>query len=306
MIFDVLIPQLIPLYILIAMGFIGGRFMDVNLASMATISIYFISPVVVFGAVAQLDLHPEYLLLPVGLAVLAGIVTFASYHIASLMFRDKLANLAAMGSPQGNSGYFGLPVILALYGGGASGIYLMSNIGAEIIAITVGYYFGARGNFNVRDSVMKVIKLPVIHGLWLGLVWNVAGFELSRNALDYWTYFTGAWVVIGMMLIGVALGQLPRFRINLKLLTFLSVIKFGLWPLMISGAIALDQLFFQAFTPEIYGMMMVWSLCPLMGNLVAYAAQLDVNPDEAAMCVLITTVIALFYMPLILSLSGFL
>lgn len=306
MIFETLIPTLIPLYILIAMGFIGGRYMDINLQSMATITIYFISPVVVFGAVGQLDLKPEYLLLPVGLAFASTIVTFISYQAANFIFRDNLANLIAMGSPQSNSGYFGLPVVLSIYGAGASGLYLMTSIGAEIISITVGYYFGARGSFDVRESLLKVLKLPVLHGLWIGLIWNVSDLGFSKSFLDYWTYFTGAWVVLGMMLIGVALGKLLRFHVNWKLLSYLSFIKFIFWPLLIFAVILFDRAFSMIFDEQVYGLLMIWSLCPLMGNLVAYAALLNVRPDEAAMSVLISTLFALLFMPFVLSITGFL
>lgn len=280
--------------------------MDVNLASMATILIYFIEPVVVFGAVAHIKLQPQYFVLPVSLAAASITITLVSYQGAKYVFdRSNFPNLIAIASPTSNSGYFGLPIILAFFGVEASGIYLMGNLGADIVMVTMGYYFGACGGFDVRESIIKVLKLPVLYGIILGLLYNLTGYELSSTFQSYWTYFTGAWVVVGMMLIGVALGKLIHFRINFKLLSYLSLVKFGLWPLMIFLAILFDRNITQAFDSEVYAMFMVWSLCPLMANTVAYAAQLNVRPDEAAMCVLITTIFALFYMPLVLYFTGF-
>ena len=304
MIFEVLIPNLIPLYILIAMGFAAGRYMDVNLHSLATLLIYFVGPLVIFGAVAQMPLRLEFLYLPVCLGAASLFVTLLSYKFAKVVFqRTNFPNLIAMASPTCNSGYFGLPVVIALFGAEASGLYLLGNVGAEIVMVTVGYYFGARGNFNARQSIIKVIRLPMIYGLLAGLAFNALGYELNETFISFWTYFTGTWVVIGMMLIGVALGKPERFTINWKLLNFLSAIKFILWPGIIFLAIIFDQNITQAFDPVIYGMFMVWGLCPLMANTVAYAAQLNVRPDEAAMCVLLTTFMALFLMPLGLHLT---
>lgn len=304
MIVQTLLPNLIPLYALIAFGFAGGRWMDINLHSMAVMAIYFIAPIVIFGAVAQVDFQPEYLALPLVLAFISFTVTMLSYNLARRFFPAKMASLIGMASSTGNTGYFGLPLILAIYGADQTGIYILGNYGAEVVAITLGYYFGARGNFHVKDSLMKLVKLPVIHGLWIGVVWNIMALPLPDSFLNYWGHFTGAWVVIGMMLIGVALGKIPKFELNFKLIGWLSVVKFLIWPLLVGLFIWLDQSFFGLFGADIYGMFLIFSLCPLAGNVVAFAAQLDVHPEEAAMAVLISTIIALFYIPLVFVFLG--
>ena len=52
-ILSLLIANIIPLYILIVVGFIGGRFLDINLPSIATIAIYILAPIVNFGATSS-------------------------------------------------------------------------------------------------------------------------------------------------------------------------------------------------------------------------------------------------------------
>lgn len=304
MIVQTLLPNLIPLYALIAFGFAGGRWLDINLHSMAVVAIYFIAPIVIFGAVAQVDLQPEYMALPLVLAVISFSITMVSYRLARLIFPAKMASLIGMASSTGNTGYFGLPLILAIYGADQAGIYILGNYGAEIVAVTLGYYFGARGNFHVKDSLIKLLKLPVLHGLWLGVVWNLLNLPLPESFLNYWGHFTGAWVVIGMMLIGVALGKIPKFELNFKLIGWLSVVKFLAWPLLVGAFIWTDQNYTMLFDTDIYGMFLIFSLCPLAGNVVAFAAQLDVHPEEAAMAVLISTLIALFYIPLVFLIVG--
>ena len=74
-----------------------------------------------------------------------------------------------MGSVTGNTMYFGLPVIIALLGPEWVGVYALLGLGSFLNEVGLGYFFGARGNATIKGALLKVIKLPVIHAIWLGL-----------------------------------------------------------------------------------------------------------------------------------------
>ena len=59
-----LLGQLVPLLILIGLGYVAGRWLQVQAHALAMIAIYFLAPVVNFGGVAQLKFQSAYLLLP--------------------------------------------------------------------------------------------------------------------------------------------------------------------------------------------------------------------------------------------------
>ncbi len=294
---SLLVANIIPLYILIALGFIAGRWMDVNLPSMATIAIYILAPIVNFGAMAQMKFTPEYMLLPPIFLAGSIIISFIAYKISQKIWKNSTANLIGMGSVTGNTLYFGMPVILALLGPEWIGVYVFIALGTMISEITLGYYYGARGNANVKEALIKVAKLPIIHGVWLGLAYNLSGLDLPQSFTRYWDYSIGAWVIIGMMIIGVALAKQNRLEVDLKLLASMFAPKFILWPLFGFSIILLDQAYFQAFEPEVHMMLAVMTSVPLAGNLVAYAATLNLHPERAAAAVLISTIFALFTVP---------
>jgi hypothetical protein len=292
-----LIANIIPLYILIVLGFISGRWLDVNLPSIATIAIYILAPIVNFGALAQMKFTPEYITLPFiifGISTLVGVLT---YTLAHKIWKNNMANLIGMGSVTGNTMYFGLPVVLALVEPEWIGVYALMNLGLFINEVGLGYFFGARGHATLKGALIKVLSLPVIHAIWLGLIYNFLGFGLSDTFLRYWNYAIGAWVLIGMMIIGVALAKQSRLDIDLKLLASMFIPKFILWPLLGFGVIIADITTFQAFGPEVYLMLAVMSAVPLAGNLVAYAATLKLHPEKAAAAVLISTILACITVP---------
>lgn len=292
-----LIANIIPLYILIAMGYIGARYLDVNLHSMAMIAIYFISPVVVFGAITKIEFQLNYLLLPLVLFITSASIGVGAYALASRFFDNKLPNLIGMTSTNGNSGYFGLPIVLALFGPAAAGIYLMMTTFIELCTNTVGYYILARGNFSIRDSLRKVATLPPLHGMILGLVWNFAALPVPDIFYTYWERFAGAWIVIGMMIIGVALGKQDKLPVNWKLIGWMMSLRFIVWPLAMLAFVMLDVALLQLYDPRIHTLLILIGVIPHAANSIAFAAQLKVCPEDTATVVLISTCFALFYVP---------
>lgn len=304
MVLEILLPTILPLYLLIFLGYIGAKYMDMDLHSLAVISIYFVSPVVIFGAIVEIDFQPEYVLLPFVFFIISAVIGVAFYKITNRVFADKRANLVGLTSTNGNSGYFGLPIILAFFGPEAAGLYLMITTFIEFSTNTVGYYIMARGNFSIRQSMIKVLSLPPLYGMLLGLAWNFADLPLGETFNTYWDYFAGTWVVIGMMIIGVAIGKMPYLHIDRKLLTWMMAARYLAWPVASIGFILLDRLYFQMYDGVVHTLILLIGVIPHAANSVAYAAQLKVCPEDAATVILISTCFALFFVPLTFFLMG--
>ncbi len=295
---QLLIANIIPLYILIALGFVAGKWLDVNLPSMATVAIYILAPIVNFGAMAQMTFTPEYLALPIIIFIGSVTIGTISYKTTQKLRKNNTANLVGMASVTGNTMYFGLPVILALLGPEWVGVYALLNLGTFLNEVGLGYFFGARGEATVKGAALKVLKFPVIHAIWLGLLYNFSGLSLPSAFVQYWNYTIGAWVLIGMMIIGIALSKQSRLDVDLKLLANLFVPKFIIWPLFTFAIILADIYYFQAFGQEIYMMVAIIGAVPLAGNLVAYASNFNLQPERAAAAVLISTILAFITVPL--------
>ncbi len=292
-----LIANILPLYALIALGFISGRWLDVNLHSMAIVAIYILAPIVNFGALARMEFTPEYMLLPVFAFSASSIIGIVAYNIAKVTWKNNRANLVGMASVVGNTMYFGLPVVLALLGEQWAGVYALLNLGIFLNEVGLGYFFGARGNATMKGALIKVLKLPVIYAIIFGLIYNLSGLELPDAFLRYWNYAIGAWVFIGMMIIGVALGKLEKLEVDWKLLFNLFIPKFVAWPLAGFGLVLADLHYLHWYGNEVHTMLVIITSVPLAGNLVAYSATLKLHPEKAAAAVLISTILGIFTVP---------
>ena len=303
-VFASLFLNLLPLYALIFAGFVAGRYLNVDRQSIGTLAIYIFMPVVMFGFVADLDFKLEYVILPFLLYGISAVVALSFLNLGKKIYGDNQANLMAMCAAMGNTGYFGLPLVLLFFPKELIAIYIFMNLGALIFEATIGYYIAARGNFDVRTSLMKIVGFPGIYAIALGLVFNQTGVELPEIFWTYWTHFKGAYVVVGMMIIGVALSQLDRFVFGVRFVSLTFAGKFMALPLLAFAFVMIDRIWLHWFEKDIHHLIMIISIVPPGANIAAFATKMNLQPEKAATTILIGTVFALFYIPLMIWLMG--
>lgn len=304
-IFLLLFTNLIPLYLLIGAGYFAGRYMNADRQTLANITIFIFVPVVNFGFITHLDLKFSYLLLPVLAYVLQFCIAFMFLKIGRIVYGDSRANLLSLCSAMANVGYFGLPLALLLAEESWIGVYMFMLLGFVLFEGTAGYYLAARGNFTVKDSLIKLAKFPTIYATILGVIVNQIGWHMPPLFETYWGYFKGAYVLLGMMIIGVALAHSKKIVIAPKFLALSFLGKFVVWPLAVFGLIWLDRSVFHVFEEEVHKLFFVISIVPPAANVAAFASQLDLRPEKAASTILIGTIFALFFIPAALILARF-
>ncbi|WP_289019891.1 AEC family transporter [Desulfobacter postgatei] len=297
--------NLLPLYAIIAAGYFAGRVFKVDIRTMASLSIYFFLPVVIFGFVSNMAFKPLYIMLPAFIYIDSTITALSFYALGKRIYKkDSRANLMALCSAMGNTGYFGLPLVLLFFNKDTVGIYVFMMLGVSIFEATIGYYIAARGNFNVRDSLIKLLKFPSIYAIATALIVNAMDIELPDMFWTYWTHVKGCYVIIGMMIIGVVLGSMRTLVFDLKLTALVFIGKFLAIPLLGGLFIWLDRAVLHMFTTDIYHLIVLITIVPSAANVVAFSAQLNVQPEKAATTVLAGTIFALFYIPTVVWLIG--
>jgi len=297
-IFSALLLKLLPLYFIVFVGLLAGRYLGVKKESIAPLLIYIIAPVVIFNGVITTPLTTATLSLPVLFFVLACIFCAAFYFIGGFIWKGSEKNILAFTAGTGNTGYFGLPVVLALFGDEFLGIAVLSTLGFILYENSVGFYITAKGNHTAKEALKKVLMLPALYAFFVGVVINVSHLELSPLVFDTIASFRGAYIVLGMMLIGLGLSQVTRASLDYAFTGVSFLAKFFAWPIVIGLVIFLDLKYLHVYDPGIYKVMLLMSIVPLASNTVAYAAALNVHPEKAAISVLLSTLFALIYIPL--------
>jgi predicted permease len=298
--FHQLFPTFLSIALLVGLGYVLGKLHQVDLKSIAHLLIFGFVPVVVGGAVAQLTFTPEVLLLPfVGFA-LCCVVGFISLWLGRRLVDDKLAvYLLPLAVGSGNVGFFGLPVAIALLGNDHVGTYMLAILGAVIYDGTIGYYYVARGNLTVSDALRRVARLPVLYGMAIGFILSIMQIGLPAPLMKFWEVAKGAYICLGIMLVGLALANQKHFKWDYQLIGVGLFGKF-LMPTTALGLIVLDKVLTNLLSPIMAQCLIVIAVCPIASNTTAYAAQNDMPVQKAASLVMISTVLAIVALPFVL------
>lgn len=299
-IFFTILIKLIPLYLMILLGYIASRRLSAQKETVAKMLIYIIAPAVIFYGAYTTPISAAYLSLPILFYILCSLLCLLFLAIGTWIYkRDTTKNILAFTAGTGNTGYFGLPVISAVLGEQAFSIAVLSILGFVLYENTIGFFITARGNFTARQSVLKVAKLPTIYAFAVGLTLNLLHVQLGEIAVTTIGQFKGAYTLLGMMIIGMGLASVSIKNIDTKFLSLTFFAKFCVWPILMGSLILLDQHTLQFYSPAIHNVMLVMSIVPLAANTVALATELKTHPEKAAVAVLLSTLFALFFIPLI-------
>lgn len=304
---DTLIPviyKILPLYLFITLGFVAGKRLQIDKESIAKLLIYVIVPIIIFHGAFSADPTVGLFMVPVTFFILASAICLVTFKIAKHFWSDATPNLLAFGAGTGNTGYFGIPVAVALFGEQSLSFVVFATLGMVLYENTVGFYVTARGHHTPREAIQKILRLPTIYAFLAGLLLHAFFTSTSPVYLDTITLFRGAYSTLGMMLIGLALAQVSIKQIDWRFTTVSLLIKFLAWPALMLGVLWLDGLTLQLFSNEVRAVMLLMTLTPQAVNTISYATVLRTHPEKAAVCVAASTLLALVTIPLTLSWLG--
>ncbi len=101
--FFTLLDKIYPLYLIVASGFVAGRFLKADKSTISSILIYIVAPVVVFNGVATAPDNSAYLLLPVIFYMVAFFLSLIFYYVGSLFWKTSERNLLSFIAGSGNT-----------------------------------------------------------------------------------------------------------------------------------------------------------------------------------------------------------
>ena len=290
--------KILPLYFLVLLGYISGRYFNVSKETVANLLIFFIVPFVVLSGVWSSSFDGSLIYLPLLFFTLATVIGGIFFIVSGTLWKGSEKNVVAFAAASGNTGYFGLPLVLALFGPEYLSIAVLSTLGLILYENTIGYYMVARGSFDTKQAVMKLIALPAVYAFLLGVILLALTIPIGEGMATLFANFRGAYTVFGVMLIGIGLAGVTRNNIDLPFVVLAFTAKFLAWPVASISVILLDMQSFHLLDPSAYPVILALSIVPVASNTIAYATQFRAVPEKAAVAVVSTTLAALVYIPL--------
>lgn len=293
--------SLLGIYLFIAVGF-GAKwtFKDkIDDRTITLLSVYFLQIFLTFWGLLKRPIDTELLLAPSIYLAITLMALLLMIPLSKLLFTDtKERSIATVAALIGNTGNLGIPLGITLFGEVSVPYLTLINLVNLFVVYTIGVFYYSRGEFNVRDSLINILKLPVLWAAMLAIVLNLIGYVPSA-AVDK-TLMMGAYASMTMQLVlfGIYLYGTKLREINIRLSVWVSGTKFILIPAL--AWIILGQIEMES---TVKGMVFLELIVPLAIANVNLASLYNCAPRTVTIQVFVTSVLFLgiaFILPLIL------
>ncbi len=300
-IFSIVFFKTISILLSVVIGFLAGRYANVQRDSIATLLFYFISPIVFFSIPASTTLTLSALSITLVTFSMATFLSIAAYYFFGRYWQDHTRNILALSAGSANTGYFMLPIAAALFDDYTLGIYMMAVIGVNIYESTIGFYICARSFNSSKDSILTVLRLPTLNGFLLGCLFSFSGLELPDFLDDFIYNMRGSFSILGMVMVGLAVSTLQKFEVDVKFTLATFAAKFIGYPLIVNIFIIIDRFLIGWYTDSHYNALQLLSTAPLAANIIIISSLQKFHPERAAATVLLSLLFVLFYTPIMVS-----
>jgi predicted permease len=197
-----------------------------------------------------------------------------------------------------NSGNYGAPIILFAFGSVGFDYAVIMMVIQSLLMNTVGLYYAAKGSKEtntMKESLMKVVKMPIIYGAALGLIIQVSGLIVPNFVIQAVELIADAAIPTVMLVLGMQLATLSRNNMKLGEVTSMVMIK-----MVVSPIIAYFIIMIFSIEGLLAKILLVLAAMPTAANTTLYALQFNTEPEFVSSSTLITTILSIITVPIML------
>jgi predicted permease len=293
----IFVRVIVPVFVMIAIGFVAGRFLSFDLKTLSRFGLYVLVPCMVFTAMARTTISPaEFGQIIVFYLLTLGLV----YAISELAARALRLDHAATSSFHisilfTNCVNVGFPILLLAYSPAAVERGVIYMLVMQVVLQTFGVYLAARGNANVRAAALRVAQMPGMYAMALGIVVNAFAIQVPATIFDPLKLVGDSimpflLVVLGMQLAAVNLrGQ----WFVASVATFIRLIVAAIISISIANLLGLQGVTRNALILE--------NSMPTAIFGVALAQEFDAAPDLITTVIFISTLASMFTLTVLIA-----
>lgn len=297
-IFSLVFFKVLSSLLSVFIGFLSGKFSNVEKDSIASLLFYFVAPIVFFAIPTSANLTFSSLGITLITFILATILGIFSYWLYGKIWQDSHRNILALSAGTGNSGYVVLPIATSLFDDYTLSIYALGLIGITIYEASVGCYFCARSVSTFKQSVIKVIRLPILNAFFIGCIMSLTGFHLPDFFDEFVSNMKGAFSILGMITIGLALSTIKKFKLDFKFTSAAFASKFLFYPILFNVFILADHFILGWYDANYHNALQMLCVAPMATNAIVLASLYKIHPDKMATAVLLSLIFVLVYIPI--------
>ncbi|MEM8530574.1 MAG: AEC family transporter [Chloroflexota bacterium] len=303
MIFATFAEVLLPVLVVVFCGFALRRAFPLDMHSLTRVSLYILSPVLIFTTLAQIDIAGgaalRLVVFSVGFSLLMGGITW----VVAVLRRLDRASVSALllCTMFMNAGNFGLPTSQFAFGDDGFQRALLFFIPQAIVSQLLAIPIARSGQGDGYGVILQIFRMPHIYAAAVGLGARLSGLELADRTdilgqlFDGMELLSGATLPFLLLILGanLASGVIIEDR---KLTIVATVLR-----LIVSPPLAYGLTFIVGLDDSSARVAILQASMPTAINMVLFSTEFGARPRFVAGVVVITTVVSLITLTMLLS-----
>lgn len=288
---------ILPIFAVFGSGFILQRIRVLDIRAVAAVSLYILSPALVFSSLYQADFHSGYFVIIVYMFVLFYVMVFLNKLLAKFFGweqRTESASILATGFM--NSGNYGLPVVLFSIGEHAIPYAVFIMIIQSLQNNFFGIYYASRGTSGVKQALLNVCKMPTTYAAIIAFGFHYFHIPISTSIIDTITLVGDAAIPVMMIVLGMQLGSVIKLKQNWQVIFSGVTLKMIIAPLIAFAFVSVVPM-----DPLIGMILIIISAMPTAATTTMYAIEFDTEPELVSSITLISTVISVVTISILLN-----
>ncbi|MDA3845729.1 MAG: AEC family transporter [Vallitaleaceae bacterium] len=293
---------LLPIFLQIIIGYGVQKKLKLDISTLTKIQLYVLIPALIFVKLYSSALEGSLIWKIVLFTVVLFVILFIlSIILAKLMgFTKKKEKAFINAITLRNQGNYGIPLITLVFAGemGATAlaIHMVVLFTTNLLLNTVGLYNASSGTYSFKETVIKIIRLPMIYAIIIGFIFRGFAIKLYEPIETTMDIMSMGVVPLALFTLGA---QLSETRIKLSDIS-LSIATFGrliLSPLVAFGLVKLFGI--EGIMAQV---LILGAAAPTAVNSVLLSIEFDGDYEYASQIVMLTTILSIVTVSIIIQL----
>ncbi|PIC83624.1 AEC family transporter [Sporosarcina sp. P1] len=288
---------ILPIISVFIVGFILQRVKGLHIKSISSLSIYILSPALVFSSLYKADFNSSYMTILIYMFALFYAMVLLNKVIAKIFKWDKKVESASiLATGFMNSGNYGLPVVLFSLGEKALPYAIFIMVIQSLQNNFFGVYYASRSTSGIGRSIKMVFKMPTTYAAIFAFIFQYFKISVPESIMSTTSMVGDAAIPVMMIMLGMQLGSVISKKPNWQVVISGVVLKMVIAPIL-----AFVFVLFVGMDPLVGTVLIIISAMPTAATTTMYAIEFDTEPELVSMITLISTLLSIITLSILLN-----
>jgi len=288
---------ILPIIAVFAVGFLLQRVKNLDIKSISSLSIYILTPALVFTSLYKADFNSSYTTILIYMFALFYAMVFLNKVLAKIFKWDKKVESASiLATGFMNSGNYGLPVVLFSLGEKALPYAIFIMVIQSLQNNFFGVYYASRSTSGMMRSVKMVFKMPTTYAAIFAFIFQYFKITVPESIMSTTSMVGDAAIPVMMIMLGMQLGSVMRKKPNWQVVISGVVLKMFIAPIL-----AFIFVLFANVDPLVGTVLIIISAMPTAATTTMYAIEFDTEPELVSTITLFSTVLSVVTLSILLN-----